>query len=372
WVAFTLTPLNGFRGQVDLSLVDEGGNPVPGLSLDPPSVNVTGTQNFIVYVLADNNLPFSGAGRGYAVRLRAQSGSIVREQPLTVDVWTVVGTANNNFAQVAYGNGIFVVAGRNGYDGHDRIYVYNPQDGSYTQVYDAPPDADCGWVQDATYDPVHNVWVAAGYPAVILRSTDNAQTWQIVYGAKNPNLSCSAQYGTGISIEEVRFLKDRLVGWRSLNTTIYYSFDGGLNWEQTAIPPIPGYTKANPSGITYGQGKFVAVGVLEAPSSPSVNFVATSTDGINWATSPLSVPDAPSWGRPKVSEVLYVPDWDKFVLAGEAGLVGVSDDGLNWSFQFIANIGHLTGIAYGNGAVVVGSWSTSKVAVSTDGQNWRP
>ncbi|WP_448377464.1 COG1470 family protein, partial [Fervidobacterium sp.] len=46
WVAFTLTPLNGFRGQVDLSLVDEGGNPVPGLSLDPPSVNVTGTQNF--------------------------------------------------------------------------------------------------------------------------------------------------------------------------------------------------------------------------------------------------------------------------------------------------------------------------------------
>jgi hypothetical protein len=286
-----------------------------------------------------------------------------------VDVWTGVGSADLNFAQVAYGNGIFVVAGGNGYDGHDRIYVYNPQDGSFTQVYDAPLNADCGWVRDVTYDPVHNAWVAAGYPALVLRSTDNAQTWQIVYGAKDPNRNCSSQWAD-MSMEKVRFLNDRLMGWRELNTPIYYSFDGGLTWNQTAISPIPGYREADPYSITYGQGKFVAVGILDNPDGPDGSFVAISTDGIHWATSPLSVPDTP-WWRPRMLEVLYVPDWNKFVLGGELGLVGVSNDGQNWTFQFLPGIGHLTGLAYGNGVVVAGSWSSNKVAVSADGQNWR-
>jgi hypothetical protein len=370
-VSFTLIPQNGFQGQVNLSIVDEQGNLVPGLSLDPASVNVTGAQNFTVYVLADNNIPLSGAGKGYAVRLRASSGSIVREQPFTVDVWTRVGTANLNFQRVAYGNGIFVVAGQNGYDGHDRIYVYNPQDGSFTQVYDAPLDADCGWVRDVTYDPLHNAWVAAGYPAVVLRSTDNAQSWQIVYGARSPNRSCSEQYPNEMQMEKVRFLNDRLMGWRGHwddgTDKVYYSFDGGLTWNSTAIPTIPGYTEAIPQGITYGQGKFVAVGVLRNPNGPNGRFVAISTDGINWVTHSLNVPDT-SRGKPRPFEVLYVPDWDRFVLAGEVGLVGISDDGLNWTFQFLANVGHLGGLAYGNG-VVAGSRSFEVVAVSADGQN---
>ena len=36
----TLTPQNGFTGTVNLSLVDGSGNPVPGITLDPPSVSV--------------------------------------------------------------------------------------------------------------------------------------------------------------------------------------------------------------------------------------------------------------------------------------------------------------------------------------------
>jgi hypothetical protein len=374
-VSFTLTPQNGFQGQVNLSIVDEQGNLVPGLSLDPASVNVTGAQNFTVYVLADNNIPLSGAGKGYAVRLRASSGSIVREQPFTVDVWTRVGTANLNFQRVAYGNGIFVVAGQNGYDGHDRIYVYNPQDGSFTQVYDAPLDADCGWVRDVTYDPLHNAWVAAGYPAVVLRSTDNAQSWQIVYGARSPDYSsCSEQYPNEMQMEKVRFLNDRLMGWRGYGDVghdkVYYSFDGGLTWNSTAIPTIPGYTEAIPQGITYGQGKFVAVGNLRNPDGPNGRFVAISTDGINWDTYLLSVPDTP-WGKPLPSEVLYVPDWNQFVMVGSSGLVGVSPDGVNWDFRIFTNVGHLAGLAYGNGVVVAGSWSAPKVLVSADGLNWR-
>jgi hypothetical protein len=375
-VSFTLTPQNGFQGQVNLSIVDEQGNPVPGLSLDPASVNVTRTQNFTVYVLADNNIPLSGAGKGYAVRLRASSGSIVREQPFTVDVWTRVGTANLNFQRVAYGNGIFVVAGENGYDYHNRIYVYNPADRSFTKVYDIYVLGNvCGYLRDVTYDPVHNAWVAAGQPAVVLRSTDNAQSWQIVYGARSPDYrSCSEQYPNEMQMEKVRFLNDRLMGWRGYGDVghdkVYYSFDGGLTWNSTAIPSIPGYTEAIPQGITYGQGKFVAVGNLRNPNGPNGRFVAISTDGINWGTYPLSVPDTP-WGKPLPSEVLYVPDWNQFVMVGSSGLVGVSPDGVNWDFRIFTNVGHLAGLAYGNGVVVAGSWSAPKVLVSADGQNWR-
>jgi hypothetical protein len=177
-----------------------------------------------------------------------------------------------------------------------------------------------------------------------------------------------------MQMEKVRFLNDRLMGWRGYGDVghdkVYYSFDGGLTWNSTAIPTIPGYTEAIPQGITYGQGKFVAVGNLRNPNGPNGRFVAISTDGINWVTYSLSVPDTP-WGKPRPFEVLYVPDWDRFVLAGEVGLVGISDDGLNWTFQFLANVGHLGGLAYGNGVVVAGSGSFEVVAVSADGQNWR-
>jgi hypothetical protein len=52
----TITPQNGFTGTVALSLVDGSGNPVPGITLDPPSVNVAGSspvsQNLTVNVAA--------------------------------------------------------------------------------------------------------------------------------------------------------------------------------------------------------------------------------------------------------------------------------------------------------------------------------
>ena len=50
----TVTPQNGFTGTVALSLVDGNGNPVPGITLAPTSVNVAGSgpvsQNLTVSV----------------------------------------------------------------------------------------------------------------------------------------------------------------------------------------------------------------------------------------------------------------------------------------------------------------------------------
>jgi hypothetical protein len=80
----TITPQNGFTGTVALSLVDGSGNPVPGITLSPTSVNVTGSspvsQNLTVNVAA------SGAPGTYILQLRATSGSLTKAANLSLTV----------------------------------------------------------------------------------------------------------------------------------------------------------------------------------------------------------------------------------------------------------------------------------------------
>ncbi len=375
-IRLIFTTQNGFQGQVNLSLVDEQGNPVQGLSLSPTSVNLAVSwQDFYVWVLADNSIPLTGAGKGYSVRVRASSGNIVREQPLIVDVWTPVGVANLNFQRVAYGNGIFVVAGGNGYDQHNRIYVYNPQNGNFTMVYDVyGPNNVCGSIDDVAYDPVHQTWVTVGgIYGLIMVSADNAQSWQIVYGAKDPNQSCSAQYGDGLPLRRVRYVNDRLWAWSEAwnSKGFYFSQDGGYTWNFVPLPVPQGYDNLQVKGLTFGQGKYVAVGVLFDSGSRAYPMLATSTDGVNWNVIPVDTPDTPWDSNPGLNDVLYVPEWGKFIVVGNIGLFGTSSDGMNWNFQYFYDAGPLTSVVYGNGTVVAGSWSFNKVLVSTDGQNWR-
>jgi PKD repeat protein len=80
----TITPQNGFTGTVALSLVDGSGNPVPGITLSPTSVNVTGSspvsQNLTVNVAA------SVAPGTYILQLRATSGSLTKAANLSLTV----------------------------------------------------------------------------------------------------------------------------------------------------------------------------------------------------------------------------------------------------------------------------------------------
>ncbi len=381
-IRLIFTIQNGFRGQVDLSLVDEQGNPVQGLSLSPTSVNLAVSwQQFYVWVLADNSIPLTVAGKGYSVRVRSSSGNIVREQPLIVDVWTLVGWANLNFQRVAASDsGIFVVAGRNGYDEHNRIYVYNSQNGNFTMVYDVyGPGNVCGSIDDVAYDPVHQTWVVVGgIYGLIMVSTDNAQTWQIVYGAKDPNRSCFEQYGDGRPLKRVRYVNDRLFAWSDDSCSVvsivkcrilFFSQDGGYTWNYVLLPIPQGYDRLEIRNITFGKGKYVAVGALIKYGDVDP-MLATSTNGVNWNVSSFSTPQTP-WGDGHPGDILYVPGWDRFVMVGGLGLIGISSDGMNWDLQINYDRGNLISVVYGNGTVVAGSWSFNKVLVSTDGQNWR-
>jgi hypothetical protein len=74
----TIVPQGGFTGTVSISLV----NPPPGVSLPPTSVNVTVPLSLSLTINVANN----ASPDTYNLRVRAQSGSIVREAILVLTV----------------------------------------------------------------------------------------------------------------------------------------------------------------------------------------------------------------------------------------------------------------------------------------------
>ena len=126
---------------------------------------------------------------------------------------------------------------------------------------------------------------------------------------------------------------------------------GTPEWVGTTLPEYSCWTS-----VTYGNGKYVAVGSKE-------NSIAYSVDGINWTLASSNF---------YCSKVAYgqgifvaVPEW--------SSMVTYSYDGINWAH--VQAIDHLnwTSIAYGNGKFVAFSEtydSKLKIAYSSDGLNW--
>lgn len=111
-------------------------------------------------------------------------------------------------------------------------------------------------------------------------------------------------------------------------------------------------TKENLNGITYGNGKYVAVGENGAAVS--------SSDLVLWSLATTGTTN-------HLESVVY--DGTKFVVVGNTGTVLTSTDGLTWYSQTSGNTNWLKGIVYGNGRLVaVGKYGTT--LSSTNGTNW--
>jgi hypothetical protein len=137
-----------------------------------------------------------------------------------------------------------------------------------------------------------------------------------------------------------------------------YSSDG-VNWTKTTTPVFGDW-----QGITYGAGKFIAVGGnANANGGPRAVY---STDGINWTTTELPTLDGSYW-------------WDH-VAYGDGAFVAIavnpggypqrneaaySSDGFNWTVTTLPDT-YWCDIAYGNGVFVTVSQQNT-AAYSTDG-----
>ena len=131
------------------------------------------------------------------------------------------------------------------------------------------------------------------------------------------------------------------------NGKIVYSTDEGASWSSASV--ASNWWK----GVTYGDGKFVAV------SEDGTNRVATSSDGINWTET--SAPGNYMW-----LAVTY--GGGKYVAVSQQGDAMYSSDGTNWSTTSVPETGVWNSVAYGNGKFV--AVAGSKVIYSTDGINW--
>jgi hypothetical protein len=142
------------------------------------------------------------------------------------------------------------------------------------------------------------------------------------------------------------------VGKLTIQTTTHNSNAGSVWNASTGMPASSAW-----ASVTYGQGKFVAVGSNTAGNTGQAMY---STDGISW-TLATGVPNH-SW-----SSVTYGNG--KFVAVGWMGWIMYSSDGVSWSASSASFSGNtLIGLAYGNGKFIT-SYSNGYY-YSTDGSNW--
>ena len=120
-------------------------------------------------------------------------------------------------------------------------------------------------------------------------------------------------------------------------------------------------TEANPwFGVTYGNGKFVAV------AGGGTNRIMYSTDALSWTAATAPGPTPTQW-----NSVTYGNS--KFVAVGQSGSPQVmySTDGINWSEGQSSNDNVWKAITYGNNIFVAVSSNGSKPWMySSDGSNW--
>lgn len=114
--------------------------------------------------------------------------------------------------------------------------------------------------------------------------------------------------------------------------------------------------------IAFGNGIFVAVGT--ASGGPPLRTIMTSTDGVNW-----TLRDTPS-AIAGLDTVTY--GGGKFVAIGNFGRMTESTDGINWTYSGYLPYAGWKSVSYGNGLyVAVGSGGARYgVVTSPDGVNW--
>lgn len=240
---------------------------------------------------------------------------------------TVTGTPTLN--SVTYGNGKFIAVAEDiyTYDGVNWKQIYGPSPAGFNKI---------------NYS--NGIYFLCGNNGIFY-STDGIN-WSI--GTGTSGILYSATHGDG------KFIT---VGKPDTGNNVIFYSDDGKNWQSA------NYTSDNfkLNSVTYGNGKFVAVGDNGA--------AYYSNDGINW--------DGPNiiTGTPTLKSVTYGDG--KFVAVGDNGAQGrafYSLDGINWIAvgdvnPFLGGGNSLNSVTYGNGKfAAVGVGGT--IYYSYDGVNW--
>ncbi len=235
-------------------------------------------------------------------------------------------------------------------------------------------------------------WIAS----LIAASADPLDEWTLRYeeGGDPALLLTGVTFGNDIFVA-VGARRSAEFPFSPNTQTILYSFNA-INWTEAPPPAgrlFPTGTAFSIAGVTYADGKFVAVGVnpqislngtewsvvLSASAQRDVVYgegVFVSVGPYYDGTIPLAVSsDGRFWRSIKPPTPVY--EWfsavafgsGRFVAVGWSGNIIVSTNSTNWEQVPSGTAAILNGVVYGNGQyVAVGDKGT--VLVSPDGEAW--
>jgi hypothetical protein len=126
------------------------------------------------------------------------------------------------------------------------------------------------------------------------------------------------------------------------------SSSDGITWTNLEYNLYPKNTLYS---ITYGNGKFVAVGF---------DMILTSTDGVNWTRITLGTPGT-------FSSVIFSNDL--FVAAGENGIILTLSDGITWTLRNSSPWRNIFSLTYTNNQFIAISNGNATLS-SPDGFTW--
>jgi uncharacterized delta-60 repeat protein len=262
--------------------------------------------------------------------------------------WMEVGKSAR-LSGVVFGAGQFVTVGDNG-------TILTSKDGI---IWQRATSGTTAHLSDIVFDGQR--YVAVGNYGTILSSEDGRTWTSRISDASKGHL-------TGVTAGNNQFVA---VGYSILTST------NGIAWNSP--------TNSSLNDVAYGNGRFVAVGGFAPKTSPPLQFVCTSTDGVIWAPdlrigevfngvafgngvfvavrpyasiaissdgsvwNGAALPSVPGPVFPLAtfSKVSY--ESGIFTIVSERGLLATSTNQTNWIVRPTGTSRNLRGIAYGNG-----------------------
>ena len=302
-----------------------------------------------------------GAGKYVAVGGYPSNAKLISTDGITWTTQLPASGTDYNLYDITYGNGQFVAVGYYG------AVLTSPNAIAWTKRYIGLIET----MQGVIY--ANNQFVTVG--TSIRRSTDGV-TWQATSAPDGKSNLTSAAYGNGryvvignsysstssaqvlISTDGVTFNRidfptyptpsDVVFGQNLFVSVDYYgnilSSPDGLTW---TFRKLGSSFKA----ITYGKGRYVAVGTGQA---------MMSTNGLTWTAA------TPTFAN--FQDIAYGNGL--FVAVGSSGAIYTSPDGLTWTSRVSNTTNTLNGVAYGNGYFVAVGSGGGNVRRSADGFTW--
>ena len=273
----------------------------------------------------------SGSSYGYAGQ-----GRIYTSQNLTT--WSLAASNISDIVAVAYKDGLFAAAGRNGttFLSRDATNWANPHS-----------ELRFAGFNELTF--LHGRFFATGY------------AFENHYGIAISDDGCewsqhgrfTNEYSSGFDLLSLAYANGLYVAGGEYRT-VWVSTDG-LSWSNPAPDLRVGNYVAPVSGIAYGKGLFVATGGFVEGD------MLVSSNGIDWAVTTNATN-----GYIRFDDVTF--GVDRFVASGSGGHLAVSSDGTNWLVQDFGYPASFPGITYGDGKFV--AVGPDAIATSSDGTNW--